>query len=118
MGDSEEFGVRASILLRSLDSPLFLRSRWLLGAVVATNLGQKPKLGGVRSLSLFHCIIRFICFDLFEVFFTRSSLFLSLQKQQKDFLFLFSLLCFQSSARVRDDIYLYFLSSIVQVTRQ
>src|SRR3954464_3336183 len=88
MGDSEEFGVRASILLRSLDSPLSLRSRWLLGAVVATNLGQKPKLGGVRPLSLLHCIIHFICFDLFEVF-DRSSLFLSLQKQQKDFLFFF-----------------------------
>lgn len=49
MGGPEDFGVRTGGLIRLLDLPL-PRSRRLLGAVAATNLGQKPKLGGVRAL--------------------------------------------------------------------
>src|SRR3954470_13549293 len=52
MGGPEDFGVRIGGLIRLLDLPL-PRSRKLLGAVAATNLGQKPKLGGVRSLLTF-----------------------------------------------------------------
>ena len=83
MGGPEDFGVRTGGLIRLLDLPL-PRSRRLLGAVAATNLGQKPKLGGVRALLTFplYYPFYFVSFDLFEVF-ARSSLFFNLQKQQK-----------------------------------
>src|SRR3954468_198877 len=90
MGGSEDFRVRTRGLIQPLDLPL-PRSRRLLGtAVDEPNLGQKPKLGGVRTLVPFHCIFRFVRFDLFEVF-AYSSLFFYFAKTTKIFLFSFIL---------------------------
>src|ERR1041385_8885671 len=111
MGGPEDFGVRTRGLIRLLDLPS-PRSRRLLGAVAAANLGQKTKLGEYVAFSPFHCIIRFyfVCFDLFRSFcpfffvllFCKNnkkiSLFLflsfkSLKKSKNIFFSLFSLLC-------------------------
>src|ERR1041385_4316570 len=91
MGGPEDFGVCTGGLIRLLDLPL-PRSRRLLGAATATNLGQKPKLGGVRALLTFPLYYPFyFCFDLFEAF-PRFSFFLSFQKHKK--ISFFSLVCF------------------------
>src|ERR1041385_5617228 len=89
MGGSEDFGVRTGSLIRPLDSPVLPWSRRLLGTLATANLGQKPKLGGVRTLLTFPLYYPFHYFDLFEVF-ACFSFFLSLQKQQKYCLFSFA----------------------------
>src|ERR1041385_7742093 len=91
MGGPEDFGVRTGRLIRLQDLPL-PRSRRLLGAVAATNLGQKPKLGGVRVLLPFSIVLSvfyFVRFDLFEVF-ARSSLLFYFAKTTKRFPFSFA----------------------------
>src|SRR4051812_38778677 len=46
-----------------MDTPVLPGSRRILGtAVEEPNLGQKPKLGGVRALLPFHCIFRWFAF--------------------------------------------------------
>src|ERR1041385_105386 len=68
MGGSEDFGVRTGSLIRPLDSPVLHWSRRFLGTLATANLGQKPKLGGVRALLTFPLYYPFHYFDLFEVF--------------------------------------------------
>src|ERR1041385_7803087 len=53
VGESQVVGVRPRLPLRPMDAPVLPGSRRLLGtAVEEPNLGQKPKLGGVRALLL------------------------------------------------------------------
>ena len=51
MGEFQDVGVRPRLPLRPMDTPVLPGSRRLLGTTVEEpNLGQKPKLGGVRAL--------------------------------------------------------------------
>src|SRR3954467_15387738 len=60
---SEDIGVCSRLPLRPMDAALLPGSRRLLEtAVDEPNLGQKPKLGGVRALLPFHCIYRWFDF--------------------------------------------------------
>ena len=117
LGGQQGISLRARGLVWFLEPHIPLRSRreHLEPAIAELNLGQKPKLGGVRILLPFHCIIRSILCKSFQSF-CLFFFVLSLQKQQKDFSFLllsfnlwktqkdffslFSLLCLQSSAHV------------------
>src|ERR1041385_113464 len=100
MGGPEDFGVRTEGLIRLLDLPL-PRSRRLLGEVAATNLGQKPKLGGVRALFTFPLYYQFLLFALiFPKFLPVLLCSFILQKQQKDFSFLFLRLTFEKSKNI------------------
>src|SRR3954463_9091954 len=59
VGESQDVGACSRLPLRPMDAPVLLGSRRLLKTVVnKPNLGQKPKLGGVRALLPFHCIYR------------------------------------------------------------
>src|ERR1041385_5317213 len=94
-----------------MDIPVLPWSRRLLGtAVDEPNLGQKPKLGGVRALlpfPLYLPLVRFYLFASFFLFFfvllvcknpKRFLLFLlslNLKKPKNMFPLLFSLLCFR-----------------------
>src|SRR4051812_23527114 len=63
VGGTQNFSIRTGGRLRPMDIPVLPWSRRLLGtAVDAPNLGQKPKLGGVRALLPFHCIFRWFAF--------------------------------------------------------
>src|ERR1041385_3461994 len=72
VGGSEGFGVRTGGLIQPLGLPLPW-SRRLLGTTVdEPNLGQKPKLGGVRALlpfQLYLPLVRFYPFASFFLFF-------------------------------------------------
>src|SRR4051812_39910031 len=102
MGGPEDFGVHTGGLVRLLDSPVPPRSRRLLGAVAATNLGQKPILGGVRALLPFPIVLSvFILFALiFSKFLPILLCSFSLQKQQKDFSFIFLSLTFKKPKKI------------------
>src|ERR1041384_1282293 len=63
MGEFQDVGVCPRLPLRPMDAPVLPGSRRLLGiAVEEPNIGQKPKLGGVRALLPFHCIFRCFAF--------------------------------------------------------
>ena len=83
VGESQDVGVCSRLPLRPMDAPVLPGSRRLLGtAVDEPNLGQKPKLGGVRALLPFHCIFHWFAF----IFLQFSPVFLcsfSLQKPKK-----------------------------------
>ena len=67
-----------------MDTPVLPGSRRLLGtAIDEPNLGQNPKLGGVRPLLPFSLYVPLVHFYLFEVFACSSLFFLNFQKQQK-----------------------------------
>src|ERR1041385_6808093 len=69
VGESQDVGVCSRLPLRPMDAPVLPGSKRLLGTVVEEpNLGQKPKLGGVRALLPFHCIYRWFAFILFASF--------------------------------------------------
>src|ERR1041384_229199 len=88
VGGAQGFVVRTGGRIRPMDIPVLPGSRRLLGtAVDKPNLGQKPKLGGVRALLLFSLYLPLVLFYLFEVF-ACSSLFFQFAKTQKDFSFL------------------------------
>src|SRR4051812_12809589 len=94
-----------------MDIPVLPGSRRLLGtAVDEPNLGQKPKLGGVRALLPFHCIFSWFAFVFLKFFpvllcsfnlqktqkyFSFLLLSLNLEKPKKNMSFALSLLCFR-----------------------
>src|SRR3954465_7028250 len=83
VGESQVVGVRSRLPLRPMDALVLPGSRRLLGtAVEEPNLGQKPKLGGVRALLPFHCIFRWFAF-IFLWFFPVLLCSFSLQKPKK-----------------------------------
>ena len=88
VGGSQVFGVRTGRRLRPMDIQVLPWSRSLLGTGVdETNLGQKPKLGGVCTLLPIHCIFHLVRFNLFEVLPVLLCSF-NLKKTQKDLSFL------------------------------
>src|SRR3954464_12994491 len=83
MGESQDVGVCPRLPLRPMDAPVLPGSRRLLGtAVEEPNLGQKPKLGGVRALLPFHYIFRWFAF-IFLQFLHFLLCSFSLQKPKK-----------------------------------
>ena len=81
-------------------NPIILRRKILGLTIDESSLGQKPKLGGVRTSLPFHCIICGFHFNLFKVFACSSLFFLNLQKQQKDFYFLLFSLTFEKPKKI------------------
>src|SRR3954470_9104188 len=83
VGESQDVGICPRLPLQPMDAPVLPGSRRLLGtAVEEPNLGQKPKLGGVRALLPFHCIFRWFAF-IFLKFLPVLLFSLSLQKPKK-----------------------------------
>src|SRR3954469_20210269 len=83
VGESHYVGVCSRLPLRPMDAPVLPGSRRLLGtAVDEPNLGQKPKLGGVRALLPFHFIFRWFAF-IFLQFLPVLLCSFSLQKPKK-----------------------------------
>src|SRR3954469_13657654 len=69
MGELQDVGVCPRLPLRPMDAPVLPRSRRLLeNAVEEPNLGQKPKLGGVRALLPFPLYLPLVHFYLFASF--------------------------------------------------
>src|ERR1041385_113654 len=110
VGGSEDFSVRTEGLIQPLGLPLPRSRRLLRTAVDEPNLGQKPKLGGVRALlpfPLYLPLVRFYLFASFCLFsfvlfvcknpkrFLLSFAFIKPLKKQK-ICFLCSLFCFVS----------------------
>src|SRR3954464_3459345 len=83
VGEPQVVDVRPRLPLRPMDTPVLPGSRRLLGtAVEEPNLGQKPKLEGVRALLPFHCIFRWFAF-IFLQFLPVLLCSFSLQKPKK-----------------------------------
>src|ERR1041385_4116079 len=83
VGGAQGFGVLTGGRIRPMDIPVLPWSRRLLGTTVdEPNLGQKPKLGGVRALLPFHCIYRWFAF-IFLKFLHALLCSFSLQKPKK-----------------------------------
>src|ERR1041385_5457988 len=83
VGGTQDFSVRTGGRIRPMGIPVLPWSRRLLRtAVDEPNLGQKPKLGGVRALLPFHCIYRWFAF-IFLKFLPVLLCSFSLQKPKK-----------------------------------
>src|ERR1041385_47279 len=83
VGGSEDFSVRTGGLIQPLGLPLPW-SRRLLGTTLdEPNLGQKPKLGGVRALLPFPLYLPLVRFYLFASFFLFFFVLLVCKKPKK-----------------------------------
>src|SRR3954464_3945688 len=84
VGESQDVGVCSRLPLRPMDAPVLPGSRRLLGtAVEEPNLGQKPKLAGVRALLPFPLYLPLVRFYPFCKFLPVLLCSFSLQKPKK-----------------------------------